>query len=193
MAKDKEKTACAGRQKGVSLIITFFIMIIILSVVLSISVLLYSEVKVVRNIGNSVASLYAAESGVEKILYYDRQVIETGATRGLCSMYLYNLTNNPKACRTSSDVLMPDYSVYCNNHSTPVVGSTDHTAGCDPIVCDDCTISFDTSFGSNNGRTYSVTAIVNTATVNSPYYLRVQSSGAFGGAERKIEINTPVQ
>lgn len=53
-------------ERGVSLIITFFIMIIVLAVVLSISILLYSEVKVIRNIGNSMVSFYAGESGIEK-------------------------------------------------------------------------------------------------------------------------------
>ena len=73
-------------QKGVSLIISFFIMVIILSVVLSVSALLYSEIKVIRNIGNSVVSFYAADSGIEKLIYYDRKVLPDGAVRGLCSM-----------------------------------------------------------------------------------------------------------
>ena len=46
---DKNILKLARDERGVSLIITFFIMIIILSVVLSISIILYSEVKVIRN------------------------------------------------------------------------------------------------------------------------------------------------
>jgi len=181
------KFEISNSENGVSLIITFFIMIIILSVVLSVSIILYSEVKVIRNIGNSTGSLYAAESGVEKILYYDRQVIETGAKRGLCSMYLYNLTNNPKACRDNS-LSGFDPSIYCNSPSIPpVAGSTDPTLGCDPNVCDDCTVNFSTTF---DNRKYSITANV------SSNYLDVTSSGTFpisGGAERKIEAITPKQ
>lgn len=63
-----------GNEKGVALIITFFIMIIILAVTLSISSILYSEIKILRNIGSSVVAFYAADSGIEKVLYYDRQV-----------------------------------------------------------------------------------------------------------------------
>ena len=47
--------------------------------------LLYSEIKIIRNIGNSVAAFYTAESGVEKVLYYDRKnATEQG--RGICSI-----------------------------------------------------------------------------------------------------------
>jgi len=172
-------------ESGVSLIITFFIMVMILSVVLSISVLLYSEVKIIRNIGSSTTSLYAAESGIEKVLYYDRQVIPSGAARGLCSMYLYNPVNNPKACRDSGDARNFDLSVYCD-HSTipPVSGSAD---GCKPDVCNNCTVIFDTSFDS---RKYTVTATVapdvDTTKTNPDY--NITSKGVFGGAERQIQI-----
>jgi len=64
-----------NKQKGVSLIIVLFIMIIILGVTVSISTILYSELKVIRNIGNSIVGFYAADSGIEKILYYDKQVL----------------------------------------------------------------------------------------------------------------------
>jgi len=68
------------------LIITFFIATIILFVVLSISTFLYTEIKVLRNIGNSLAAYYTAESGIEKVLYYDRQQIPDGAARGICNI-----------------------------------------------------------------------------------------------------------
>lgn len=71
-------------EKGVALIITFFILTIILAIVLSISILLYNEIKIIRNIGNSVVAFYAADSGVEKVLYYDRKETPTGSARGIC-------------------------------------------------------------------------------------------------------------
>lgn len=73
-------------QKGISLIITFLIMTIVLAVVLSISAILYSELRIIRNMGNSVVAFFAADSGVEKFLYYDRKVIPTGAARGICNI-----------------------------------------------------------------------------------------------------------
>lgn len=149
-------------------------MIIILVVVLSVSTLLYSEIKVIRNVGNSIISLYSADSGIEKVLYYDRQVLpvigrddETGndilAYRGFCSMLDY--------CSDTVDSSQ-DQSIYCKNHQV--------SGTCDPADCDDCTISFKTVLGD---KTYSVEASVDP--IN--YYLDIKSFGSYGDAGRKVQ------
>lgn len=181
-----DKTQC--RQKGISLIITFFIMIIILSVVLSISALLYSEVKIIRNMGNSVVSFYAADSGVEKLFYYDRQVLPlsgdgvNNVQRGLCSMLdaAHNTCNNAKN---------PSYdsSIYCDAVVMGQVGSSDSEKGCDYDVCDDCTISFNTNL--DNGSSYNLTAQVYPLSGVSNF--DIKSKGIFGGtqsAQREVEV-----
>ena len=61
------------KERGVSLIIVFFIMMILLSVVLSISTILYTQLKNIRNTNDSVISYYAAESGVESFRYDQKQ------------------------------------------------------------------------------------------------------------------------
>jgi len=171
-------------QKGVSLIIILFIMIIILSVVLSISILLYSEIKVVRNIGSSIAGFYAADSGIEKVLYYDRQVVPSGAGRGLCSMFTY--------CTSNTSV---DSPIYCNNTIPPTIYDDttnplyaplykNQLTGCDANVCDDCQIYFETSF---NGRTYYTTArIYPSSSITSIF--EINSRGAYNGAGRQLQI-----
>jgi hypothetical protein len=210
MAKDKfrqfnyrEPETRLG-QNGVSLIIVFFIMIIILSVVLSISALLYSEVKVIRNIGNSVAGLYAADSGIEKVLYYDRQVktlsnnnycasdsdctspygscnnnlCTMSVQRGLCLM-LNSSLNPTNYCAPGSN---GETSIYCNN-PTPA----SFTGGCDANNCTNCTISFDTTF---DGRKYYTTAKVYPDAdpkKTDPDYV-ITSKGVYGGAQRQIQI-----
>ena len=157
-------------EKGVSLIMTFFIMLIILAVVLSISVLLYSEIKVIRNMGNSVIGLYAADSGIEKVLYYDRQVVPTGATRGLCSIF--------SSCVAGSS---GETSVYCNN-PTP----SSFTGTCASNNCTDCQITFDTTF---DNRTYYTTAKVSPNAVNPlDSDFEITSKGVFSGAQRQIQI-----
>jgi len=191
-------TIPTNNQKGVSLIITLFIMIIILFVVLSISSLLYSQVKVIRNVGDSVVSFYAADSGVEKVLYYDRQVLAlaTGGkaqiSRGLCSMIDPNnpdgTTTNNLNCSVAHDNSL-DPSIYCEN-STPSPFTA--TGGCDPNNCNNCTITFDTTFD-NNTRYYKVTAAVDTNT----YYLHITSKGVFpngnlGAASREIDTSSPL-
>lgn len=184
---DKSRRLCRrgpttkSGQKGFSLIITFFIMIIVLAVVLSISAILYSEVKVIRNIGNSMISLYAADSGLEKFFYYDGNVLPAGGARGFC--YMLD-ASNPNYCR-ADQAGAPDHSIYCNNPEIAPLNQVD--GGCDINSCSSCKISFDTTF---DKRVYYVEAKVDTA---NSLYLDITSSGAFGGAGRKIEIVAPLR
>lgn len=166
-------------------------MIIILSVVLSISTLLYSEIKVIKNMGNSAAGLYAADSGIEKVLYYDKQVLPNNAIRGLCSIYPYNAISSPNACPENGDVNGLDPSIYCNN-ATPMNPLAPN--GCDLNKCDNCSISFSTTL--DNGATYFTTAKVSPDGTSSS--LEIKSKGVFGGiegpSERQIEVlNAPLQ
>lgn len=60
-------------EKGAALLITFFIMGIALSVILGISAILISEIKMIRGMGYSVNAIYAADTGIEKLLYENNQ------------------------------------------------------------------------------------------------------------------------
>ena len=165
-------------QKGVSLIITLFIMMIILSVVLSISAILYSQIKVVRNISNSMVGFYAADSGIEKVLYYDKQVVPNGAKRGLCSIF--------SSCTSSGGGY--DGSVYCGSYTTTDCPSSLAPAGthCTSSDCTNCNICFSTVF---NGRTYYTTAKISPDGTDptSSSDLNIKSQGVFAGAQRQIE------
>lgn len=181
------------KQKGVSLIITFFVMIIIVSVVLSVSILLYSEVKVMKNVGGSMISIFAADSGIEKVLYYDRKVLatmadESVAARGLCSMYMYDPVYNPNACAGDPNPSDPslEHGIYCSpdaSFTPPVSGDSNPDHGCDYNVCDDCTIKFSTIF---DERTYIATAKIYPNGGLSTF--EIESKGIFGSTERKIRI-----
>ena len=61
-------------QKGVSLYITFLVMTTLLSIALSMSTFLVSEIKIMREMGKSVTAYYAAETGIERELYEDNVV-----------------------------------------------------------------------------------------------------------------------
>ena len=169
----------AYKEKGVSLIITFFIMIIVLSIVLSISIILYSEIKIIRNMSDSVVGFCAADSGVEKVLFYDNQIIPSDAERGLCSMCLNTNElrcpkghNNPLGCN--------DYNIAVNNDCTtnPINGDV---TGCQPDICNNCEVRFSTDF---NHKTYYVTADVDSVNKN----FIIKSKGVFGSASRQVEI-----
>jgi len=166
-----------NKQKGISLIITFFIMIIILSVVISISTILYSEIRIIRNIGNSVVAFYAADGGVEKVLYYDRHVIPTGASRGLCSMC--DIVNNADAC-TETDA---DSSANCLSCSRAAFDTA--LTGCDLDKCNDCELSFYTTLESE--KSYSVVAKVH-PDANSESDFIIDSAGVYKYVKRAIEL-----
>lgn len=165
-------------EKGVSLIITFFILVIVLAVVLSISIILYSEIKIIRNIGDSVVAFYAADSGVEKTLYYDRKAVPEGATggkRGLC-----NLCN---ACPNGE----------CLDCIVPA------TDGCNLTSCEDCTVTFNTTLSDlpNPKKTYSVTAVVSQDMTDNPTVkfsnLSIYSTGAYASATGANEVKRAIQ
>ncbi len=176
----------ADKQKGISLIITFFIMIIILAVVLAISTLLYSQIKVIRNIGNSVIAFYAADSGVEKVLFYDKQVIPDGAVRGLCSMLRpLDATNNPNPCLADSSPLS------CNAVSpatSPYMGVIDPTNpdGCDVDKCNNCEIDFSTNV--NDDKSYVVKATVSPDPDGESTDFSINSAGSYKDVTRAINI-----
>jgi hypothetical protein len=166
-------------QKGVSLIITFFIMIIILLIVSSISALLYSEVKVIKNMSNSVSAFYAADSGAERVLYYDGKVIPTGAARGICDIC--------NACPTCFD------SGACSR-ALPL-NYTDAN-GC--TNCTECNIVFKTTIPATPLKFYNANVVVAKKDPlpgeGCPISTAVlQSYGTYLTAKRAINLNIPVQ
>jgi len=77
-------------QRGVSLYITFMIMTVLLVISLGVSSLLISQLKMLRRMGGSVNALYAADTGIEKLLYniYYKRKLED-ATENWDSEYGY--------------------------------------------------------------------------------------------------------
>jgi len=70
-------------QKGVSLYLALLIMAILLSIGLGISAILFGQIKIIRGIGDSVVAFYAADTGIEEVLYRGTDVsgvLENGAS-----------------------------------------------------------------------------------------------------------------
>ena len=181
------------KEKGVSLIITFFIMLIVLVIVLAISTLLYSQIKVIRNIGNSVIAFYAADSGIEKILFYDKQVIPDNATRGLCS--IFNQVDNDNPCITdpNQNDVNSDHSIYCNEipggpnpPSLITLDPTNHPDGCDPEKCNSCEIDFSTKIKSDKG--YILKAKISPSTEGTTNDLSIDSAGYYKDVNRSVNV-----
>ena len=159
-------------QKGVSLIITFFISIIILFIVLSISTLLYSEIKVIRNMGNSISAFYAADSGIEKALYYDRKQIPEGAVRGICNIC--------SLCDAED----------CNSCVPTPLG--EGGTGC--TECTNCEVKFTTVIDQISSKSYNVVANVSPGLPPSPGQCGlsqgiIKSYGVYKNTTRAINLD----
>ena len=166
------------REKGVSLIITFFILTIILAIVFSISILLYNGIKIIRNVGNSVVAFYAADSGVEKFFYYDMQQKPVGGQRGLCSIRETCPDNctpgtdgGPGTC-VESHCLESDYTI------DPL-----YPTGCDPLICESCKVTFNSFF---DGKRYTVSA--EAKIVDGVVSTILKSTGIYKDVSRRIEL-----
>lgn len=147
-------------QQGVSLIVTFLVMTIMLSMVLSITTILFNEIKIVMNMGSSISSLNSSDIGIEKTLYFDIKQVPVGANRGFCNI-----------CNTCS-------SLDCLNcTTTPLVAN-----GCSVTNCTNCQITYDSSF---DGRDYSVNARVSPNPLNANISdLIITSSGFYRDTKR---------
>jgi len=120
--------------RGVSLYLAILIMVVFLALALGISAILFGQIKVMTGMGDSVMAFYAADTGIEKTIFYDNKVIPTEGTRGLCYMF--------SSCT--------DCNWTCN-------GCGQSGTGCDNINCTDCTLIYESSL---DGKTYRVDATV---------------------------------
>ena len=59
-------------QKGISLMFAIFILTFTLGIALGTATILVRQIKIMREIGYSAVAFFAADSGIEKVLYEDR-------------------------------------------------------------------------------------------------------------------------
>jgi len=69
-------------QKGVSLYLALMIMFILIAIGLGISLIIVSQMKMIRGMGDSVVAFYAADTGIEHALYDKRRKGGTGEVSG---------------------------------------------------------------------------------------------------------------
>ena len=60
-------------QRGISVYLAMMMMVLSLTVILGLSTLFFKQIKIVRGIGDSVVAFYAADTGIEKLIYQDEQ------------------------------------------------------------------------------------------------------------------------
>ena len=153
-------------ESGVSVIITFLVMTILLAVTISISVILFSQVKILSSMGDSVVALYVAEKGAEETLYFDRKQGPNGSNRGYC-----NICN---ACSAAG----------CSE-CTVVSLAEDGSNGCDVLTCANCEVKYTTVFGD---KKYEIRSrVIPWLSGNFAFFL--VSEGYWRNASRSIEVN----
>lgn len=60
-------------QKGVSLYLAIIVMFLLLAMALGLSGILFSQLKIVKGMENSVIAFYGADTGIERVLYAIRK------------------------------------------------------------------------------------------------------------------------
>ncbi|KKN91784.1 hypothetical protein LCGC14_0214570 [marine sediment metagenome] len=60
-------------QRGVAIYLAIVIMFVLLGIGLGISTLLVGQIRIIRGMGYSVVALYAADTGIERVLYAIRK------------------------------------------------------------------------------------------------------------------------
>lgn len=168
-----------NNQSGVALVYALLIMIIIMTTVLALTALVTNEVRMSVSITNSIGSFYAAESGIEKAMYY----IKYGQEARDFTKY-YDLTdeaNNPYTIGTSGDynfdITMAStealgYTAYLVTTTTPVhvniinpagdIGTIDWSAS-SPLTykvdwsIDDCFVDLDNNPATHAGDRLEIT------------------------------------
>lgn len=95
-------------QKGVSLYFVVITVMIMLSSVMVLSNILYIRTKMIKDAGDSVIAFYAADSGIEKSLYYKNIIKKADPDDEWAdpSSGYYYLINGPSLYSTESD---PNY------------------------------------------------------------------------------------
>lgn len=143
-----------NNQKGISLIVTFLIMTVMLAVALGLITALFTEVKIAKDTGNSVSSFYSADSGAEKTLYLIRSSPQTGfpgIAAGFCGIC--------DACTDCSNCALTEFSV----------------GGCEANQCNDCRITYTSVF---DGRKFDIDARIDAATA-IPGLFTINSRGFY--------------
>lgn len=156
-------------QKGVSLVITFLIMTVMLAIVLNLAAILVSEIRITRDIGSSTSSLYAAISGAEEALYFDRKQIPNLANRGLCNI-----------CEICDDL------TNCSDCSAASL-ATDDSNGCDTTNCLNCEINYNSTI---DNRSYKINVKVTSDELNPGISIfNLKSKGDYKNTSRAVELN----
>ncbi|MEX2145043.1 MAG: hypothetical protein WD712_01560 [Candidatus Spechtbacterales bacterium] len=105
-------------QKGVSLFISILILSAIMAIGLGVSSLLMGEIEVSRDISRFVPAIYAADSGIERVLYKIRKNGDFASCPGTSSCVVNNLSNPMGNGATYSAIVLDSGVQWCPGGSS---------------------------------------------------------------------------
>ena len=137
--------------------------------VLGFSTILSGKIKIIGNIGKSISSFYAAESGLEKTNYFINTQIPLHGITGFCNV-----------CNTCS-------GSDCNNCSLTEFYPT----GCSPSSCNGCQLKYNSVF---NGRTFYIDSTITTSDPLNPNTstICINSRGTYDNTSSTINKCTTI-
>lgn len=115
------KNKSDGGQKGVSVFLSVIILSILLAITLGLGTILVSQIRMIKEMGDSVNSFYAADTGVERILYEDKMCRQSGC--GSLSWSCLDTVNcdDGRSAGTVSGVLgSANYQASVNDSATSI-------------------------------------------------------------------------
>jgi len=114
-------------QKGVSLYLAIMMMSVFLTIVLGMSAILFHQLKIIRQMGNSVVAFYAADTGIERALYDENNCLLLTDTPNCGTFYplapCKDDINNDGYTETGANAFNLIVASSSNNISTARVGA----------------------------------------------------------------------
>ena len=109
-------------ERGVSVFLAVIILSILLAIALGLSTILVSQIRMLKGMENSILSFYAADTGVERILYEDKMCRLSGCG-GLSWSCLDTVNcNEGRSSGTVSDAVgSANYQVTTNDGATSIL------------------------------------------------------------------------
>ena len=110
-----------SNSKGVSVFFAVIILSTLLSIALGITTILIGQIRIVKGMADSVVSFYAADTGVEKVLYEDKMCRQAGCgSLSWPCVDIVNCDDGRSAGTVSGSLGNATYQVNVNDGATSI-------------------------------------------------------------------------
>ena len=108
-------------EKGVSIFFSVIILAILLSIALGLSTILVGQVRMLKGMEDSVTAFYAAETGMERILYEDKMCYLSGCdSLGWSCVDIVNCDDGRAAGNVSGSIGKASYQANVDDGATVI-------------------------------------------------------------------------